>query len=62
MKEKFWKIIALTFIIWLFLYAWLNRNDVDLDGSILIKQDKVTGKIYVIRIHEIERHWTRVGK
>lgn len=62
MKDKFWKICAVIFLVLLFLNVWMNRYDVKFDGSILTKLNKFTGKVYIIRAEEIEYKWQRVER
>jgi len=43
-KDLFWKIIALLFILWLFL--WLGSN-LYFYNSAVLKVNKITGEVYI---------------
>jgi len=43
-KDLFWKIIVSLFIVWLFLFLWMNQWHYGAQG--LIKTSRLTGKTY----------------
>jgi hypothetical protein len=45
-KGLFWKVIASLFMLWLFLFLWMNQWHYAPSG--IAKTNKITGKIYHI--------------
>jgi hypothetical protein len=43
-KGIFWKIIAGLFVLWLFLFLWMNQWHYSFEGR--MKTSKITGKTY----------------
>lgn len=57
-KNLFWKVISILFLIWLFLWLW-NRSIIIiplLEGKVIIKTNKLTGRSYRLIRH---KGWVR---
>ncbi len=53
-NKKFWKIILILFLAWLFLFLWVSRYQVEQYLDRVIKLDRFTGKVYS---HHYKRGW-----
>ena len=60
MKDKFWKICAVIFLILLFLHVWVNRFSITKYGGVTVKMNKLTGKTY--EYFEPEKGWIELKK
>lgn len=51
MKDKFWKISAIIFLLWLFLWLWNSMIYVDLVlERRFVKINKLTGQAWILTI------------
>lgn len=56
MKDKFWKIMAIIFLLWLFLCLWNSTIQVDFIKTKLVKINKLTGQVWYFK----EDVWKKV--
>lgn len=61
MKGKFWRILAVVFILWLFLLLWINRFQVKYDHLTVMKFNRFTGQAYSVYTEANEK-WKRAGE
>lgn len=48
MKDLFWKIMAVIFILWLFLILFVSSIHVERVSNSVFKVNKITGKAYLL--------------
>ena len=59
-KGIFWKIIAGLFVLWLFLFLWMNQWHYFQRERLVFKTSKITGKTYGLHLKTWK--WTELKK
>jgi len=57
-KQIFWKLLAVLFLIWLYLYLWVSSIDIyRLRESPSIKYNRLTDRVYKLT----KKGWQRIN-
>jgi len=59
-KNLFWKILAIIFLLWMFLWLWNNLTYLCTPNAyIIVKVNKLTGKVYCVRYGQEWKRWDK---